>query len=211
MADVEDVIDQVKWQADRKRGGRIVTEDLIPFADMAYREAWDIILGSYDDYLVTVTNSFALVGGAGSGQTKALESDFYKLLEVQRQGGDGHWNEVPLYRPDRSRSLSYRLEDANLVIEPANRAAGTYRYRYVYQLEALTDEDDEIRDVNGWVQQYMVDVLAVRCKIRDEESVSTLLQLRVALEERVKKMAANRNAGRPRQALDRRRRCVDGW
>lgn len=197
MATVATVIAQVKWQADRQRGGRLVTADLIPVANLVYKEAWDILIASGEEYFIKTSAEFTLTGGSSSFSYdfSAVISDFYKLKAVQAKVGT-YWSEpLQVYAPGR-RQISYRLESSVLYLEPQDGCAGTYRFRYVYKPPDLTAVGDAIVDVNGWVEQYMVQTMTILVRDREEEDSSLLQRLRQGLEARIQKMAVHRAGAR---------------
>jgi hypothetical protein len=202
VATVATVIAQVKWQADRQRGGRAQTADLVPVANRAYKEAWDIIVQSHEDYRTVTSDDQVLAGGDGGNEIE-LEEDFYKLVAVQQKCGTDWGPPLPYYAGARE-ELSYRLEGGSIFVEPPSCAAGTYRYRYVTLVADLTDAGDEIEDVNGWVEAFMVDTMTVRVTEREEEDAGLLVRLRDELKQRVLTMAAHRSG--PKRAADVRRR-----
>ncbi len=210
MATVATVIAQVKWAADRERGGRLGDAKLIPIANLAYKEAWDLLVSSAEDYFVKTTANFTLLGDPSSfSRSLSTETDFYKLKAVQRLNGDEWSAPLLVYVPGgERRGVTFRLEEGSIYFEPQDGCAGTYRIRYVYMPPALTATTDPIVDVNGWVEQYLVDTITVRVRDREEESASLLGGLRQALDRRIEKMAKHRSGGPLRVADVRRPR---GW
>lgn len=200
MATLGTVIAQVKWQADKQRGGRIDADDLIPVGNLAYKEAWDLILASAEDYAIKTSSEFTLTGGSDSYSRVITETDFYKIKAVQAQAADGTWSRPLLsYVPGRT-GVTYRLESSTLYFEPLNDCAGTYRYRYVYKPPALTAVGNTIVDVNGWVESFMVDTMVIRVRDREEEGAGLILELRKELTGRIRMMAAHRSG--PKRVSD---------
>lgn len=203
MATVAAIISQVKWQADKQRGGRIDATDLVPLANRAYKEAWDVIVASGEDYFIRTSSEFTLTGGPSSFSRVISETDFYKIKAVQPKCQD-QWGEPLLpYVPGRL-GVTYRLEGSTLYFEPQDYCAGTYRYRYHYQPADLTLVTDPIQDVNGWIEAYMVDAMVARIRDREEEDPNFIASLQQDLAQRIQRMAAHR-AG-PRRVADVRRR-----
>lgn len=211
MATVTDVINQAKWIADRTRGGRFVTADVLAVIKRLYREAWEIIiLANRSRWVKTgpAAGSFTLTGGAGSNSYQIAESDFVDLFDDQRgavQMKDGDkWYDVPPYRRELGR-LSWYWEGDTIFFEPIDDCAGTYRFRYVYKPPELVDENSTIVDFNGHVERYCVDSLATLSKIRDEEQIDSALErMRSKFETQIQRAAGHRAA--PQRVIDVRTR-----
>lgn len=204
---VQNCIDAVRWQVDKQAPNtRIVDADLIPFVDMANKECWDIVVATYEDYYTKLSAESTLTGGATSC-TIALATDFYKLRGVQLKSGTLWLDPLPSFEsPNRGmvEELSYRLQETTIQFEPIDHCAGTYRYWYVHLPIDLTAVGDTVPDLNGWFKQFIVDTLCVRVLARDEKDTGVYAGFRSQLIERLKSMAHNRDAGRPRRIADAR-------
>lgn len=211
MSTMQNCIDRARWQADIQVGapsGRLVDSALLPFGNLAYREAWDLIIASYEDYAVklntTPASTFTLAGGVSGNTYQITATDFYKVKSVQMLVGSRWSDPLPTFEHNEwggpRDGISYRLEGDTLYFEPNEVLAGwTFRLWYVYKPTDLALGDNVV-DVNGWVEQYIIDTLVVRIQVREEDSDPAALQgLRNALVERITKMAANRNAGKGRK------------
>jgi hypothetical protein len=215
MATVSTITDQIKWQVDRVRGGRLAAADLLTFANQHYREAWEVIINANRERWVKTSNEFALTGGSGSNSKQITETDFYDLYygersAVQLKHSDGvNWLDVPPHRRE-SALLSYRYEGDTLFFEPLEDCAGTYRYRYVYKPVDLAAVGTTIVDFNGWVERYMLEALTIRVREREEEQTGILAELFAAHEAKVIAFAAQRrNPARVIDVRSRRRRPED--
>lgn len=206
MATVQTVIDQVKWQVDRQTGNRLLAADLIPVVNLAYKDAWDLIVAAYEDHCIKKGAEFALTGGSSSCTKQIADADFYKLRAVQKQNGTRWSDPLPTFEfgnwgtPDE---LSYRLAADTLYFEPFESCAGTYRYWYVYTQPDLTAVGDAIVDINRAVERYLVGAVAIMARERDEKDTAVLERLQEQMIERIaKRVAPHRNAGRPKQVAD---------
>lgn len=215
MATVATVIEQVKWAADRQRGGRLATASLLAVATRIYREAWEIVINACRDRYVKDATSRAgltLTGAAGSTSILITETDFYALYDgqrsaVQRVSGT-EYLDIPVYRRESAR-LSYRWEADTIFFE--GDCAGTYTYRYVYKPADLVDANSTIVDFNGWIEALLVDGLTLRAKMRDEEDPALIPALLQNFESRVQRYATARAA--PQRVIDvrSRRRRSEEW
>ena len=207
MATAQQCFDRIQWQTDLQTGSRLVAAEVLPFINLAYREAWDILVASYEDYFVklntTPASTFTMAGGSSGNTFQITATDFYKVKGVQMLFGDRWSNPLPTFEfnewgnpPD---GISYRQEYDTLYFEPNDSLAGnTFRLWYVYKPADLV-LGDTVVDVNGWVEQFIIDTVAIRVLGREEEDASLLQASRGQIEARIKKMAANRNAGKTRK------------
>lgn len=215
MPTAQQCIDRSKWQADLENGGRVVAATVLPFVNLAYREAWDLFIahGFEDKFVKLHAATFTMAGGS-SGNTFALSAatDLYKVKGVQYQTGDRWSDPLPTFEfnemQDPPDGLSYCQLGDTLYFEPNESLAGyTFRLWYVYKPTDLA-LGDSITDVNGQIEQYIIDTLGARVSLREEDAdTGALLGLRKALEERVVLMAAALNAGKGKRiAITRRSR-----
>lgn len=212
MPTAQQCIDRSKWQADLEAGTRVGASALLAFLNLAYREAWDLFLANgYEDQFVKLHASTFTMAGGSTGNTYAIAiSDFYKLKGVQYLTGDRWSDPLPTHEfnemgepPD---GLSYCHLGDTLFFEPHETLASyTFRLWYVYKPADLA-LGDSIVDVNGQIEQYIIDTLGARSGLREEDAdVSVLLGLKKQLEERIVTMAAARNAGKGKKIARTRR------
>ncbi len=197
---------KIRWQAETD-SARTDSDRLNEIINLAYASAWDTIIATYEDYASTFSDEFTLTGGP-DGNTEDIDEDagFYKLRAVQRKIGTRWSDPLPTFELDEmgcAPELSYRLMDSTLYFEPAENCAGTYRYLYVYKPEPLAD-GDELRDLNGAVEMFVIAACVALIHERDEDDASVMLSLQGGFEQKIAKMAAHRNAGRPKRVADRR-------
>jgi hypothetical protein len=206
VSTAQQCFDRIAWQADLQVGSRLTAAEALPFINLAYREAWDLMVASYEDYFVKLhtPGTFTLAGGLTGNSYQITATDFYKIKGVQLLFGQRWSDPLPTFEfnewgnpPD---GLSYRQEGDTLYFEPNEMLAGwTFRLWYVYKPADLALVDT-IVDVNGWVEQFIIDTVAIRVAVREEDGEpAVLMPFRQALEERIKKMAANRNVGKARR------------
>jgi len=197
---VQNIIDGVKWQVDLQQGGRLANADLIPRIDAVYKEAWEAIVEQFDDYFVKKVTDFTITGGAGANTYAIVATDFYKLKGIQLLFGTVFGPPLPMHSFNEAGAvdeLSYRLVDSTVYFEPELSCGGTYRLWYVYSPPDLTQVSDPIVDINGAVKQFCIDAVSFRSHLREEDSDSaTMKVLRDEMLARIRRSAANRNAGK---------------
>lgn len=206
MATVQTAIDMVKWQVDMQTGNRLVSADLIPFINLAYKDAWETIVGAYEDHFVKkAASDYTVAGGSGANtiDISAL-TDFLRIRALRRQVGTKWSDPLPTWQmaewgyPDE---LSYRLIASTIELQPETTCAGTYRLHYVYLPTDLTATSDTLQDINGKVLAYIVDTIGIRVKHREEEEAAGLIKLRAELVERMAGTFSHRQ-GRPKKIAD---------
>lgn len=209
MSTRSEVRDRLLWQGNLENWDGLTTARANEMIQLAYDDAWNIIIAAHEDYAITVGGSFTLAGGSG-GNTHALSSytDFIKLRGVQRQFG-GRWGDpLPTFEFDEMGSpgqLSYRLMNSTLYFEPQESAAGTYRIWYVQKQAALSGDSSVVQDpCGGAVEEFIIATVALKARIKDGASTSELERLRQEFAGKVRSAAANRHAGRPKQVSDAR-------
>lgn len=205
MATLLQLFNRIQWQSDQQAGSRLAEADVIPFVNLAMREAWEIIVASGEDYFAKLhtPGTFTLAGGPGGSTFQITAADFFKVKGVQMQIG-GRWSDpLPTFEfnewgspPD---GISYRHEFDTLYFEPFEVVGGTYRLWYIYKPTDLANDNDILTDVNGWIEQYVIDAVSLRTKVREAEDVSVLQDLRAALQKRIVGSAAQRNRGKGRK------------
>lgn len=208
MSTAQQCIDRVRWQVDLQVGapnGRLVDTELLPFLNLAYREAWDLILASYEDYAVKLHSpgTFTMAGGISGNTFQITAADFYKVKAVQILYGSRWSDPLPTFEMNEwggpPNGMSYKHIADTLYFEPNETLAGwTFRLWYVYKPTDLA-LGDTVVDPNGWVEQFIIDTLAMRIQHREEEDWQAPKVFRDGLVERIKAMSANRNAGKGRK------------
>lgn len=210
---VQDCIDGIKWGTDLQNGGRLQPTDLIPFVDAAYKQAWETIVGAYEDYFIKKVTDFALAGGAGlNTYDLSAVADFFKLKGIQRQNGSTTFG-APLPTHEFNEigqvpELSYRMADNAIYFEPELSCAGTYRLWYIYVPADLTAANNPLAvssAIVAPVKSFIVDLVSARVVQREEEDPGFFLKLQESMLERISRVAGNRNAGRGKKIADTRR------
>jgi hypothetical protein len=214
VATVQDVLDQVAWQADLEAsvgtGKRLDPAKLIPQINATYKEAWEIAVAACEDWYIKKVTDFAITGGVGLNTfSLAGTTDFYKLKAIQRLNGTTFGPPLPTHPFNMIgavEELSYRLQDsapATVYFEPELSCAGTYRLWYVYTPTDLTAAGNTLVDpLNGAIKQLLEEMLTMRVLAREEEDPGMAAQLVARFTARVTAAAAMRNVGRGKKIAD---------
>jgi len=203
VATVQDVLDGVRWQADISSTGRLADANLIPIVDSMYKIAWEAIVEQYDDYFVKKVTDFSIAGGVGANTYAIAATDFFKLKAVQRKVGDTYAPPLPAHGMNEmggARELSYRLVDSTVYFEPEMSCAGDYRLWYIYTPPDLTAAGNTFTDINGMIKRFLIDAVTVRVNLREEDvDTAAIKALADEMLTRIRRVSANRNAGKGRQ------------
>lgn len=102
MTTAQNCIERARWQADLQLGapsGRLIDSEILPFLNLAYREAWDLIIASYEDYAVKLHSpgTFTLAGGLTGNTYQITATDFYKVRAVQMLVGSRWSDPLPTF------------------------------------------------------------------------------------------------------------------
>ncbi len=183
--------------------------------NQSYFELYDLLIAAYGaDYFATFGADTTL---AGTADTTALPSDFYKLLGVDLKLSSGINSYVtlkPFQMAERNRyaapntigllgvlTLQYRLSANNLWFIPRPAAGTIVRILYVPRLTTLSGDSDTAEGISGWTEYIIVDA-AIKALIKEESDVSALMMAKAGLIQRIEAMAANRDAGAPATVAD---------
>lgn len=155
----------------------------------------------------------------------ALPSDFYKLRGFDRSvggGGSEDWINVKKFnfteRNKRTRSIvynvkgqvsiTYRVFGSNLELRPEDSCDGTYRMWYIPRYVPMVEDTDSPIGTMDFEEYIIVDS-AIKCMAKEESDVSVLAGQKQFILDRIKTMAANRDAGEPERIADARANYYD--
>ena len=175
----------------------------------AYRALWADVVSVNNDFRNNVL-PFTIT----SGQTQALPADFQDVRYVRRDPGLDTQMYLPKYPPKTGAGAfnrSYRLSGSNLLIEPIQRAAGSYDLTYVPQPPVLTADGDTLDLELDQFRDYLVYHAAIAAFAREESDISQLAQLLGAVQGRVRRWAAGQRSADPDMVEDVRVQTTWQW
>lgn len=131
---IVDIRQAIRQHSNTERAtGSITNAEIDDRIRDSLRGLYDRIINVHESYYLKSSPTFSLVGGVG-GNTRTLETDFYKLKSVDKSPDTGSVRDVPALPSHRERNdgaLRHDLIDnTTLAILPPQTAAGTYRYNY---------------------------------------------------------------------------------
>lgn len=187
---------RVRRRADMIYSQYISDAELVEYINGSLQELYDLFVEANLDYF-TATTTFTVASGSSSQPlpTNAV----YKLrgLDINIAGS---WIPVPAYEQmERGRLLdgrnnrlcptvSYRVFGETIEFLPTDQAPGDYRLRYVPVMTPLVADSDTFNGYNG-LEEYAVVDAAIKCKDKEESSVTVLMAQKDKLEKRVQAMA----------------------
>jgi hypothetical protein len=212
MATLAQLRDEVRQRADMQSSQFVKDDELTGFINRSYSKLYDLLVGAFEDYRITQTTLTISTGNALN-----LPADFYKLrgVDFSESASTDQWVSLRpfnfqernqfrernrVFSRSRNFDLRYRILGAQILIEPANAAQGSYRLWYTPRFVPLaltTDQPTDILDL----EEFIVIDAARRCLLKEESDTSGLERELAVMEKRVMDMAANRDSG-PKQIAD---------
>lgn len=101
-------------------------------------------------------------------------------------------------------SLQYRILGNNIMFIPAPAGSQSIQLWYIPRLSPLLKDTDIADGVHGWLE-YVIVAAAIKALQKEESDVSVLVAELQMLQDRIKTMAENRDAGEPETISDSRR------
>jgi hypothetical protein len=203
--------------ADLTNSSSPVTARVEDYANASLSELHDILVASFEEYLVTRAPVITLVAGT---DYYTLPTDFYKALKVFSLSTSGDRVRMPRFELDEMGALSddetdvytdasglrYRIIGQQIWFTPTP-SSGRVELWYLPQFTKLTNVTPGTTDVVsvavpvGW-EDFVALSMAIRLLVREESDASQLMSLKEAARQRIIACAAERDAGAPRHIAD---------
>lgn len=214
-------------RADMVNNNFVSVQEWNSYITRSYTELYDMLVAVYgDEYEVATPYYFTTDGRNPSSY--GLPANLYKLMGVdlalnQQTGNNTNgWLTLAKFNfASRNRcifgstpvsflgvlNLKYRLLGDQIEFIPTPMSNQTVRLWYVPKPNVLLADSDTLDGVSGWEELVIIDS-AIKALQKEESDVSVLMAQKSAMVERIKGMAANRDAGFPDTVTDVRR--MDG-
>ena len=204
---------QARQRSDMENSEFVSDSELTSYVNASLAELHDLLIAAYNEDYVMELYSFA---GDGSSLTYALPADFYKLRGVDvRRGPNANWATVKRFNFNRRNEqqnayawnllnlpyMEYRLVGSNIRFNRTPDAQLEFRIFYYPRATKLVQDTDSYDDVNQFAEYVVVDA-AIKMMQKEESDVSVLLAQKAALGERIRGMAAGRDANEPASVTD---------
>jgi hypothetical protein len=195
----------------------------------ALAELYDLLVAARGHEYYATDATLSIVSGTA---TYSLASDFYQLLSVRLEWGDGELEELTpaavrqrtafentLAPWQRGSIKAYRLRGTQaasaqtMEFFPTPTTSVTARYRYIPAFALLDDDTDTFDGVNGW-EKLVALKAAIEYRTIAEKPLGTLPQLYQECFTRIQSLGDQRNANYAEQVQnvfpEGRRRRVGG-
>lgn len=213
----EQIRDSARQLADQV-GSTFVTDAAANFwIDQAVAELWDLLLAADPDRYLVTSNVNTTQGTKGY----ALPADFYKLRGVDLLVGSERYSLEPYQFAERNRyraeavafpasefsGVRYRVQRGGMTgstgeirFEP-DPGTNTYELHYLQAPQLLTTDGATFDGVAGW-EDWVVYTVAIQMMLKEESDPSGLMAERARIEQRINRMAADRDMGRAPRIQD---------
>ena len=165
-----------------------------------------MLVDAMGEEYVSSTSSFTTVSGTAD---YALPAGFYKLYGVDLNF-QGAWRS--LLRYERSERNAYRemrpdllprysIVGSNLRLYPSDVGGLSGSILYAPEATVLTAGSDSVSYPNGW-EKYIVIDAAIQALLKEESSVTALMQERARIEQEIRDAKESRDMATPKRAVD---------
>jgi hypothetical protein len=194
-------------RADMSNSSFISDSELNSYINSSIAELKDLLISAYDsDYDVqsvtfsatTGTDSYALPNGTNYSAAPA----FYKLKGVDIQEGSEWKSLKPFNFNERNRKtkLRYRLVGDNIMFSNLE-SNYTVKLWYIPVATTLTLDADTLNDLNKF-SEFVEISAAIKMLQKEESDITSLMADREKQEQRIIRMAQNRDVGQPESVSD---------
>jgi hypothetical protein len=199
-------------RADRENSSFVATAEWTDLINEAGAELHDIVVLSFEDYLLT-SGTVSIVAGT---QSYALPSDFYKERGVDYTSGGTTYTLRPFLFRERNyygglgglvsddvANLRYQILGSNIRFVPSPAGSGTVTLWYIPTYTALSADADTISTAYapGW-EAFIVLGAAIKALKKEEADTSSLEMERQDLRQRIEGALKGRASGEPLRIVD---------
>ncbi len=199
-------------RADRENSSFVATAEWTDLINEAGAELHDLVVLSFEDYLLT-TESISIVAGT---QSYALPSAFYKERGVDYTSGGSTYTVRPFLFRERNyygglgglvtddiANLRYQILGSNIRFVPSPSSSGTVTLWYIPQYTLLSADADTLSTAyaNGW-EAFIVLGAAIKALKKEEADTSSLEMERQDLRSRIEAALKGRASGEPLRIVD---------
>lgn len=186
----------------------IADSELTRMINQSIKELRDLLIENQGHEFFLTTQVITTVAGTSS---YALNSAFYQLLGVDVTVGGSVYTALPFNFHERNSFLNssgwgncpvyYRIEGSNIVFIPTPGGAHTVTLWYIPQFTDLSSDSDTFDGISGWEEYVVVDA-AMKMLEKEESDTSALMARKMVLVDRIRSLAAKRDAGMPARIVD---------
>lgn len=213
--------DRVRQRADMEHSTFISDAELNGYINSSIAELYDILVQKFGNDYYYNELSFSLVAGTDAYD---LPADFFKVLGVDLLiAGNQYATIKPFMYSERNfyanvvvrsslgiQPMRYRIRGSKIVIRPIPMGTQTIRLCYVPLPLELTTDASTFDGINGW-EEYVVADAAMKCLMKEESDITQVLQMKMALLQRIESAAENRDIGSAQRVSDVRTSYFDDF
>lgn len=194
-------------------GTRFIESELNRYINQSIRRFVGFLIANYSESYFRSSSTIAVSAGT---RTYSLPSDFFQLISlvVTIDGNRTHLERSQNEQQDidvnnvgwQQGTPKYRLLSSTVAFDPTPQASYTVTINYhslyfCYSSGGTAQSDlsadaDYLDGFNGW-EEWVINDAAIKCKLKDEESIVELQAVNDRIEQEIRKAAAHRDAGRP--------------
>jgi hypothetical protein len=203
---------QARATADMQNSGFVTPAELDQYINLATKTLYDLLVSRFEDYYIAGPTTFTVTAPNNSYN---LPADFYKCRAVDTQNAGQQWAPMtpfnfqnrnmlqnPLLYPNYALGVGqYRIMGNKLLLLGAVEGTFTGRLWYIPACPKLVNESDTFDGVNGW-ERHIIVATAIMMKQKEESDVSVLMAEIEKIEDRIRSMANDRDAGSPERVTD---------
>lgn len=215
---------QARQRADMENSTFISEPEIRSYINNSIAELYDLMCEAYGaEYYIAEPVEISVTSGTAAydlpdGTLYSSAPAFYELKGVDIKLDNQDYVNVPRFNwNDRNRDASftvfdllgttnirYRIMGDKIRLSPVPDVNATLRVWYVPLPTQLVDEDDELQDFNAYSEYVIVDTaIKMLQKEESDEAVATLMAQKVALAQRIRDKAAQRDASEADTITDR--------
>jgi len=217
-----------RQRADLENSQYVTDSELNGYINNSVAELYDLLIGCYDSDYFIESIEFNSVPGQNdyqlpNGTLYSGAKPFYKLRGVDAKINTSNYFTLrPFNFNERNRNedfawstlngplVRYRLVGDVLKFSPIPDGIRPVRVWYIPLAPILSSDSDTLKDLNAYHEYVVVDA-AIKCRIKEELEIQTLLVVKEQLKKRIETMAQNRDAGNPESVSDIYAENNDYW
>lgn len=186
---IANIIERARAKADMRHSNFISPSEALDMVNEAYCELYDMLVQAFQNYYAT-TSTLSLTSGTVS---YSLPADFYKMIAVEEDNGDGTYNTIfPYNELERNASIA-----TNVNAIPNT----TVRLRYIPAPTLFTSTAQTVDGVSGWDALLVTDV-AIMMLQSEESPTDALERRRQQIYQRILSASQNRDVTSPGRITD---------
>lgn len=203
MTTLSELRTRARQRSDMENSTFVSDSELNGYLNSSISELYDLLVATNGEYYLSSSTSTISNGTS----TITLPTDFLKLKGVDFYTG-GRWVEIDSFNFNERNldtvnfsicgvEVRYMVQGANLRLIPESNAGGQYRIWYTPKPSTLSLDADSFDGINGWEEYVVVDA-AIKMLLKEESSVTALMEIKQALKKRIESSATKRDSARPK-------------